>query len=136
VNSLIQSLNYQKQTRVLLSIRPSFATGILQGEKRFEFRRTIFSRSVAVVLMYITVPVQRVVAEFDIASIISEPLPRLWDLTKEYAGIEESLFYKYFHGLEHGYAIAIGEVRVYSSPFCPIEELGLKPPQSFVYINA
>ena len=85
--------------------------------------------------MYITAPVQRVVAEFDIVSIISESLPRLWGLTREYAGIEEAQFYKYFQGLQRGHAIAIGEVRVYGSPFCPMEYLGLKPPQSFVYIN-
>jgi predicted transcriptional regulator len=85
--------------------------------------------------MYVTAPVQRVVAEFDVVSIISEPLPRLWCCTREYAGIDEALFYRYFDGLHRGHAIAIGEVRVYDSPFSPVKQLGLKPPQSFVYLD-
>jgi len=135
VNSLRRSSDFRKQTCVLLSIRPPFAAAILQGEKKYEFRRTIFSRRVDVVLMYVTAPVQRVVAEFDVVSVISELLSRLWRRTSEYAGIDEALFYRYFDGLYRGHAIAIGEVRVYASPFCPVEQLGLRPPQSFVYLD-
>jgi predicted transcriptional regulator len=86
--------------------------------------------------MYVTAPVQRVVAEFDVVSIISEPLQKLWRRTREYAGIDETLFYRYFDGLHRGHAIAIGELRVYGSPFCPVEQLGLRPPQSFIYLDA
>ena len=131
-----RSFNFRKQTRALLSIRPPFAEAILRGEKRYEFRRTMFARQVDVILMYVTAPVQRVVAEFDVASIISEPLSELWHHTREYAGINEDLFYGYFDGVDRGHAIAIGEVRVYDSPFCPVEHLGLRPPQSFVYLDA
>jgi predicted transcriptional regulator len=60
----------------------------------------------------------------------------LWRRTREYAGIDEALFYRYFDGLDYGHAIAIGEVRTYDAPFCPIEQLGLRPPQSFVYLDA
>jgi predicted transcriptional regulator len=136
VNSFRRSLDCQKQTRVLLSIKPPFATAILQGQKRYEFRRSLFSRRVDTVLMYVTAPVRRVVGEFDVVSIISEPLPRLWRRTREYAGIDEALFYRYFDGLHRGFAIAIGQVRTYGSPFCPVEHLGLRPPQSFVYLDA
>lgn len=135
MSSLRQSSDSQKQTHVLLSIRPPFAEAILRGAKRYEFRRTIFSRRVDVVLMYVTAPVQKVVAEFDVVSVISEPLPRLWSRTRKYAGINEALFYRYFSGLQRGHAIAIGEVRLYISPFCPVEQLGLRPPQSFVYLD-
>lgn len=119
----------------MLSIRPPFAAAILRGEKRYEFRRSIFSRHVDVILMYVTAPVQRVVAEFDVLSILREPLPNLWLLTSQYAGINEALFYEYFEGLEYGYAIGVGKVRVYDEPFCPVERLGLRPPQSFAYLD-
>lgn len=135
MNSFRRSLDCQKQTRVLLSIKPPFATAILRGKKRFEFRRTLFSRPVTIALMYVTAPVRKVVGEFNVISIINEPLPTLWHRTRKYAGIDEDLFYKYFDGLHRGYAIAIGQVRMYGSPFCPVERLGLRPPQSFVYID-
>lgn len=133
--SLKKSLACQKQTRALLSVKPAFAEAILGGEKRYEFRRSIFSRQVDVVLLYVTTPVQKVVGEFDVLSIITESLPDLWKRTSPYAGIDEDYFYSYFEGLSYGNAIAIGDVRVYDTPFCPTEELHLRPPQSFVYLD-
>lgn len=136
MNSLKRSSSCQKQTRALLSIRPRFADAILRGEKRYEFRRSVFSRQVDVVLVYVTAPVRLVVAEFDILSVITEPLEALWDRTHKYAGISETAFYNYFEGLDQGHAISIGEVRTYDPPFCLVERLGLKPPQSFLYLDS
>ena len=135
VTNLIRYSDLQKQTRVLLSIKPSFAEAILRGEKKYEYRRTTFSRQVDVILIYVTAPIRRVVAEFDVISILSEPLPRLWNLTRKYAGIDKALFFRYFNGLKRGHAITIGDIRRYRLPFCPIEQLGLKPPQSFAYLD-
>ena len=131
----IKSSNFPNQTRILLSIKPQFAFAILHGQKKFEFRRNIFARQVDVILIYATAPIQRVVGEFDVSSIISEPVPVLWKRTREYAGIDETLFFEYFQGCNIGHAIEIGEVRAYSAPFCPVERFGLKPPQSFTYLN-
>lgn len=124
----------QRVTRALLSIKPLFAAAILRGEKRYEYRRSIFSRQVDIVLVYVSSPVRRVVAEFDITAIITKTLPQLWQQTRKFAGIDESLFYKYFQGVEYGHAIAIGNVRLYDNPFCPVEAFGLRPPQSFIYL--
>jgi predicted transcriptional regulator len=135
VSNLRRSSGYLKQTRALLSIRPQFAEAILRGEKKYEFRRSIFSRPVDVVVIYVTTPVQKVVAEFDVISIISESLPNLWRRTKKYAGIDEDIFYGYFEGLDHGHAICIGDVRTYKTPYCPVRRLGLKPPQSYAYLD-
>ena len=134
-NNSIRLLDSPKQTRALLSIRPPYAKAILCGEKRYEFRRHIFTREVNTVLIYVTTPVQRVVAEFEVLSVLHEPLSLLWERTKDYAGIEEELFYKYFEGLEFGYAIEIGTVLTYDTPYCPTERLGVKPPQSFLYVD-
>jgi len=120
----------------LLSIKPRFASAIFKGEKRFEFRKNIFSRPVDIVIVYATVPVRRVVGEFDVRSVIGEPLPSLWERTRRFAGIEEDFFFRYFEGREYGYAIEVGEVRTYERPFCPIEHLGIRPPQSFVYLES
>jgi predicted transcriptional regulator len=123
------------QTRALLSIRPQFADAILRGEKRYEFRRVIFARAVNVVVVYVTVPVKRVVAEFDVLRIVCERVSPLWRLTKSHAGINKRYFHEYFQGREYGYAIEVGQIRVYDTPVCPMEKFGLRPPQSFAYIN-
>ena len=135
MNNLVQYSGSLKPTRALLSIRPKFAEAIIRGEKKFEFRRNMFAKRVDVVLVYATVPIRKVVAEFDVRSVINESLPILWQLTHRQAGINREYFFNYFQGKEYGFAIEIGNVRPYEFPFCPIKELGIYPPQSFVYLE-
>lgn len=135
MNNLTQSSGSQKSIHVLLSIKPQYASAILCGKKRFEFRRTNFSRDINVVVVYVTAPIKRVVAEFDVEEVISESIPELWNQTSKYAGIDKEYFFQYFNGKEIGYALKIGSVRKYKSPFCPFAELNVKPPQSFVYLE-
>jgi predicted transcriptional regulator len=118
-----------------LSIKPQFAEAILRGEKRFEFRRVVFARNVDVIVVYATVPVKLVIAEFDVRRIVRRRVAALWNMTREYAGIDEQYFNAYFRGREYGYAIEVGEVRVYETPVCPIAEFGVRPPQSFAYLD-
>jgi predicted transcriptional regulator len=119
-----------------LSLKPAFAAGILSGEKKFEFRRVIFAQPVDIIVVYVTVPVKRVVAEFDVRGIVRKPVSMLWDHTRHHAGIDEVYFRAYFHGCEYGYAIEVGDVRVYAEPMCPMEEFGVRPPQSFAYLHS
>ena len=116
-----------------MSIRPEFAESIFSGEKTFEFRRVGFSRTVDVVVVYVTAPIKSVLGEFDVVELMREPIAQLWELTRAYAGIGKERFLEYFAGLDHGNALRIGEVRKYANP-TPIEGYGVKPPQSFVYL--
>lgn len=134
MNNLTQYSNSQKSTRVLLSIKPEYASAIFSGKKQYEFRKIRFSKEVHIVVVYVTAPVSRVVAEFDIEEIISKPPRELWQNTWKYAGIDEEYFFQYFDGKEIGYALKIGNVRRYESPFHPVDQLGIRPPQSFVYL--
>lgn len=134
-NNSTQSYGFQRPIRALLSIRPPFTSAILRGDKRFEFRKTIFSSDVEIVVVYATVPVGRVVAEFDVTRVIVASPEELWRITKEFAGITRSEFRRYFRGKALGYAIEIGEVRRYRRPFCPVQSLGVRPPQSFRYLD-
>src|SRR2546426_12044630 len=133
-SSSTRSLDSQKRIRALLSIRPRFASAILSGEKRYEFRRRIFIRPVKVIVVYATVPVRRIVAEFEVRAVISDDPKSLWKRTRQFAGIEKKVFFEYFRDSKVGYAIKIGEVRRYTIPYCPIEKIGIRPPQSFVYL--
>src|SRR2546421_6708826 len=88
-NSSRRSSASQNPIRALLSIKPEFVEAILRGEKRYEFRRSIFKRPITVVLVYATVPIRRVVGEFRVESIISDSPHRLWRRTRYAAGIEQ-----------------------------------------------
>lgn len=120
---------------VLLSIKPNFADKIFQGTKRYEFRRTIFKEeSVGKVFVYVSAPVQKVVGEFSIDKILCKGLGELWDITRDYSGIDEEFFYKYFSNKNKGYAIKIGEFKRYEDPLDIKKDFGAAPPQSFVYV--
>lgn len=118
----------------MLSIRPEFAASILRGDKKFEFRRTCFSRKVDVIVVYVTAPVARVVGEFDVRQVVSASLDVLWSLTADQAGISREVFLSYFQGKQIGHAIEIGDFREYREPYCPMAVLRKRPPQSFVYL--
>lgn len=87
------------------------------------------------VVVYATVPVCRVVAEFSVRSVIRDSPDALWRRAGGAAGIERKHFSRYFDGKAMGYAIEIGKVRRYRNPRCPFEQFGVRPPQSFLYLS-
>lgn len=125
---------FSPKTRALLSIKPEFVNRILDGTKRFEYRRTIFREPVESVVIYSTKPVGQVVAEFDIERIHRLPVAELWNATKDYAGISHDRFMEYFSGRDIGYAIEIGAVNRFDQPLCIDKDFGVTPPQSYVYV--
>jgi len=121
---------------VLLSIKPEFAFKIFSGNKKYEFRRSIFKRSgIKKIVVYASAPISKVIGEFEIERVIYDELSTLWNLTSIYAGINENYFYKYFQNRDKGYAIKIKSVKRYDVDLCIKEHFNLFPPQSYVYLN-
>lgn len=121
--------------RILLSIKPEFAEKIFEGTKKFEFRRTIFAKKqVNTAIVYASSPVQRVIGEFEIEKILFDDINNLWLDTREYAGIDEDHFFRYFSNKSKGYAIKIKKVKKYEMPILLNERFKMQPPQSFAYI--
>ena len=121
--------------KVLLSIKPEFVEEIANGNKKFEYRKAIFkNRDVKTVVIYATMPVGKIVGEFDIGDILEAHPSVLWDKTKEYSGVDEAFYNEYFYGREKGYAIEIERLNMYKEPICPYS-YGKKftAPQSFKY---
>ena len=122
---------------VLLSIKPKYVRSILEGEKRYEFRKAIFrNRSVHRVFIYSSAPVKRIVALFEISRIIEDHPSALWDQTRDHAGINDAEFFSYFAGRSRGYAIGIENLKEFDTPIDPREEIpGFVPPQSYCYVD-
>ena len=124
--------------KVLLSIKPEFVEKIFSGEKRYEYRKAIFSKfTVTTVVIYATMPVGKIVGEFTVDSIIEDGPSELWDATKEYSGITNSFYWEYFSGRKKAYAIKIGGPVKYNEAIDPYElDKAFCPPQSFRYLYA
>ena len=122
--------------RVLLSIKPEFATKIFDGSKKYEYRRIIFkNKNVNKVIVYASSPTSLIIGEFEIDDIIHDELPALWARTKSHAGISERGFSEYFTDKSRGYAIKVKTPKRYQQPL-PLHSVTLSPPpQSFVYLG-
>jgi predicted transcriptional regulator len=122
--------------KVLLSIKPEYAEKILNGQKHFEFRKSIpRSPGIKTVVIYATLPVGKVLGEFDIEEVLSAAPSHLWTLTSKKAGIPRSFFQEYFKGRTVAYAIRVREARRYEKPLSLKSVLhGRSAPQSFCYL--
>ena len=123
--------------KVLLSIKPEYVDKILDGSKRFEYRKRLYKDpNVTSIVIYATKPIGKVVGEFLIKETYSAHPDDLWDSTKDYSGISKMFFDQYFKDRNVAHAIEVKRVIKYQEPRS-IESLipsGV-PPQSFTYIR-
>jgi type I restriction enzyme S subunit len=122
---------------VLLSVKPKYAEKILDGEKKYEFRRAIFKKQdIEKVYIYSSSPVSKIVAAFEIEKILKDTPEKLWTLCQKYAGISKRDFFDYFKNSNAAYAIEMENVEVFKKPIDPFNEFtNFKPPQSFYYFD-
>ena len=124
--------------RVLLSIKPEYAEKILNGTKRFEYRKTVpRNEAVRTVVIYATMPIGKVVGEFEVGGVLCEKPRDLWKRTKNASGITREFFDRYFDGRERAMAIAVKKPKRYAKPKNLEDVSGsTTPPQSFQYLAA
>ncbi|WP_332025225.1 ASCH domain-containing protein [Kaistella sp.] len=122
--------------KVILSIKPIYAEKILNGEKTFELRKSIFKKNnINKVIIYASSPISKVIGEFEIDSILHDEINELWKKTKENNGVEKTFFNDYFENREKGYAIKIKNTKRYKVYYNIYEKYGVKAPQSFSYLE-
>jgi predicted transcriptional regulator len=122
--------------KVILSIKPEFAEKIFNGSKKFEFRRRLYkNKQIKTVVVYASSPISKVIGEFEIEDVIHDELNSLWETTSEHSGISRDCYFDYFKGTEMGFAIAVKKAELYDEPVCIKETFGIKPPQSFAYVQ-
>jgi type I restriction enzyme S subunit len=124
-------------TGVLLSIKPKYVRAILDGTKKYEFRKQIFrDRSRETIFIYASSPTKRIVGYFRPGEIIEGHPEFLWEQFWDVSGIEEDAFFEYFEGKENGYAIRIDELERFGTPIDPHEIFErFVAPQSFCYVD-
>jgi predicted transcriptional regulator/adenylate kinase len=122
----------------LISLHPEHAAKILSGEKKLEFRRTWASSPVEELVIYVTAPVQRIVAIAKVKQIHRGSRSALWNLTKSVGGgLSRQALFDYFAGKVSGFAIELSEVLRFPRLLEPTQFIeGFHPPQSFCYIGA
>lgn len=121
--------------RVLLSIHPEYANAILDGKKCYEFRRVIFKHEVNEIYLYATSPISRIIGKFKVVEIYKESPEVLWVKTKDFSGVTQEMFEKYFKNRKKAFAIKISDPIRFEKPQPLSRYITSKtPPQSFCYI--
>lgn len=120
----------------LLSIKPKYVKKIIEGTKKYEFRKAIFKNNVKKVWIYESAPTKKIIGEFYVGIILSDSPEGLWEKLQDESGISEEEFFCYFDGKGKGYALEIKKFKLYKKKINPQETIpDFHPPQSFCYMN-
>ena len=120
---------------ILLSIKPEYVEKILQGTKKFEYRKHLAKEDISAIYIYSTSPFMKVVASAQIIGRLSASPTALWEKTKTMAGISRAKYRNYFRGYTTANAYELGEVEIFESGK-KLSDFGINvAPQSFVYIE-
>ena len=120
---------------LLLSIKPEYVDKILQGTKKFEYRKRLAKENVNVMYIYKTAPSMKVVASVQVIGHLSASPTTVWDQTKSAAGISRAKYREYFKDRKIAYAYILGDVKAFEKEM-DLSEFGISTaPQSFAYIE-
>lgn len=120
---------------ILLSIKPEYVNRIIEGTKKYEYRRRIAKKKVDLIIIYCTHPIMKIVATVEIKGIVYAAPSTLWEQTKFAAGISRKKYREYFKNCKVAYAYKLGKVSVYDIPK-DLKDFNLSfAPQSFVYVD-
>ena len=72
---------------ILLSINPNHVQNIMNGTKRYEFRKKACKRHVDKILIYSTNPIMRVVGEAEVEAVLIDNPEIIWKKTEKKSGI-------------------------------------------------
>ena len=120
---------------ILLSINPNHVENILNGTKRYEFRKKVCKRHVDKILIYSTTPIMKVVGEAEVEEVLVYNPEAIWKKTKTKSGIDKKFFDQYYKNRDQAVAYKLRNVIKYRQPK-ELKEYGVSSaPQSFRYIE-
>ncbi|MGI0141523.1 MAG: ASCH domain-containing protein [Candidatus Micrarchaeales archaeon] len=133
-------MNTDTDRAILLSIDLNFAQDILNGIKRWEYRKTPPKLDKeTIMVLYASKDMHAIIGDCIVTKVLQEPLDTLVEHTiKETTSTKERL-QKYFQGLDICSALRVEEPRKYQKTIS-LNELrakipGFMPPQSFYYLR-
>lgn len=133
--------SYAMSPKLLLSVKPEFASLVLEGEKTVEVRRRFHGRwRGARVALYASSPEKALVGEATIGDVEAASPFKVWDQYKDRIGCSREEFLAYTGRTEEVFAIHLQDVTPYASriPLCQFEYLleeELTPPQSHCEVH-
>lgn len=133
-NKVDESTLSSEKKNIILPIKPQYAFKILDGEKKYEYRKKLCKNQIDKIYVYATSPVKMIVGELEVANKICMDKAEMWEYTQEYAGITKKDYDKYFEKMSYACAYEAGGVKKYKSPVT-LNQVGIEYVlQSYVYV--
>lgn len=104
---------------LLISIHPKYVKEIRSGNKKYEFRKSIFKKPVRNIYIYETQPVKKIAGYFPYMGYYKGMPSFIWKTCAQFAGIDEQAFFDYFSKAEIAYAIKIDDFLEFSPSIDP-----------------
>lgn len=122
---------------VILSIRPNFCNMIFSGQKKYEYRKRIFTRTdIDKVYVYASKPISKIIGFITIDQVIKCKASDMWEMTYKDGGVNKEYFDAYFKNCDTAHAIKIGEVVMLDIPIDPKKVIkDFHAPQNFMYLD-
>lgn len=134
-NKEVSRCPFLEKENIILPIKPIFAEKILSGEKKYEYRKRLCKKEINKIYIYATAPVKMIIGEVRVDNKMIMYKEKMWQETRNYAGITKKFYDQYFKYQDCACAYRIGEVRQYSSPVA-LDSIGIGyVPQSFIYVG-
>jgi len=119
-----------------MPIKPLYAQQIIDGSKKFEFRRASIKGDLTHLIIYASSPVKKIIGIATIEGVDVLCPSEAWINAEHAAGISQKAFLEYFQGKERAVTIKLKSVLPLDREVCPKEiEAGFKVPQSFKYVQ-
>lgn len=135
--SLLQKL-YKSSHQIVafMPIKPAYAVRLIEGFKKYEFRRTAIRQDITHIIIYASSPVKKIIGIAEVESVNVASPTAIWESTKHDAGITRKEYRRYFQGTKRAVAIKIKNVIRLRYDIEPSKiRDGFKVPQSFLYID-
>jgi predicted transcriptional regulator len=121
---------------IALSINPKYAHAILSNKKTVEFRRNGVPNSIKNILVYSTMPDQKILGYCDVIECVIETPNVLWKKFGHRGFISFDDFSRYYEGYDLGKCYILENPRCFKIPISLKNFRSLSaPPQSFAYVD-
>lgn len=122
-------------SKILMSIKPEFVEKILNGEKKYEYRKTLPKKNIDKIIIYSTYPIKKIVGEVEVKNVLIDNIDVIWSKTKNYSGTNKEFFLSYYKNKNKAIAYELGEIKLYNPPLL-LSDFNINfSPQSFIYLD-
>ena len=86
----------QFDKNIVLPIKPEYADKILNGQKKYEYRKNICTDNIEKIYVYATSPVKAIIGELEVVEKMIMNKDNLWKFSEKHSGITKEFYEGYY----------------------------------------